>query len=59
MQYHRSDAGTSESVTVVTSTLRLLLVLEYLRPKMLRELPTSAKLVRLMCVFLIGAETLS
>lgn len=55
---HRSDVGTSESVTVVMSALRLLLLLEHLRPTMLRELPTSAKLVRLMCVFLIGGEAL-
>ena len=53
----RSDVGTSESVTIVTSTLRLVLILEHFRPKMLRELPTAAKLVRLMCVFLIGVKT--
>ena len=53
-QLLRSDAGTSESGAIVTSTLRLLLLLEHLRPKMLRKVPTLAKLVRLMCIFLIG-----
>ena len=57
MYTHRDSDETGHSITRVVSTLRLLLTLEHLRPNLLKELPTSAKLVRLMCVFLIGKNT--
>ncbi len=39
---------------MVTHTLYLLLLLEELRPEALQEVPMSARLARIMCVFLIG-----
>ncbi len=39
---------------MVTHTLYLLLLLEELRPEALQEMPMSARLARIMCVFLIG-----
>ena len=39
---------------IVSHTLQLLLLLEYFRPKVVQEVPITAKLARLMCVFLIG-----
>ncbi len=39
---------------MVTHTLYLLLLLEELRPEALQEVPQSARLARIMCVFFIG-----
>ena len=39
---------------IVSHTLQFLLLLEYFRPKVVQEVPITAKLARLMCVFLIG-----
>ena len=54
--YRLTCRGIDGSISDVVSTLCFLLTLEHLRPKLLKELPTSAKLVRLMCVFLIGTQ---
>ena len=54
---HRGGAGASglpDRVAMVTTTLQTLFLLERLRPKTVREVPTEAKLARLMSVFLIG-----
>lgn len=48
------SADSGGKVTIVTRSLQLLMILEHLHPHVLKELPTSAKLARLMCVYLIG-----
>ena len=49
-----SPEPSGEVVSMVTHSLYLLLLLEHVRPNILRELPTAGKIARLMCLFLIG-----
>ena len=52
------DSSATESATdvvsMVTHSLHFILLLELLRPHVLRELPPGSRLARIMCTFLIG-----
>ena len=49
-----AEEPSSEAISMVTHTFYFLLLLEHICPRVLCDLPPSAKLARLMCVFLIG-----
>ena len=46
--------SSTDVVSMVTHSLHFILLLELLRPHVLRELPLGSRLARVMCTFLIG-----
>ena len=50
------DTISEPAVSIVTRTLKLVLMLEQWRPSCLRHVSMASRIARLMCVFLTGKE---